>query len=695
MNWLLPSMVAGLCGPFILAFVFIYLCIIYKENHLKMWAASWFIYCIRLPITLIFILNNQENAFILLDSIASLSSGLLLMLGTLSFIGNKNVSRIWLYFFCLGIIWSVVWGILKLPFFWIAFPVFYFLGILHIFVGIKVLRARNYKGLGRQITGWSFIIWGIHKSQYVVIRELDFIKPWAYLFSAILALMLTAGILILYIQRVLDNLIKSEKKYRTLILNIPDTVWTSDVDGKIVFVSQPVKKIYNYSHDEISKIQKMSRFDFVHPDDIYHVKQTWKKLFSLNIEYDIEYRIINKDNNIVWIRDRAIRTYNKNGYVFADGILTDISEKRRDEERLRQYERIVSSSQDLMALVDKNCVFQVANDAYHIAWGKNANELLGSCFSDLTEQSVFNKTVRKKFDRCLSGETVHFQSYIDFPAHKKRYMDIAYYPLVEDNQSISGVVINQRDITQIKKLEIYLNNESKIKAISSLAGGIAHRFNNALFCITGNIELLERYQSNSKKLCNNSKFNDMKLSAEQMTNLTNQLLAYSRGGKYNTEKLNLSCFIEDNFSINLNTADNSIQIILDLQKDICYIEADANQIKMVLYQIINNSIESFENSGSVLIKTRKVIPAATLIQCNPELESGVYANLTVQDDGKGMEDEIISRMFDPFFSTKDYGRGLGMASVYGIVKNHSGCIVVESRAEKGTKVEIYLPAIPN
>ncbi|MBN1850728.1 MAG: PAS domain S-box protein [Deltaproteobacteria bacterium] len=254
-----------------------------------------------------------------------------------------------------------------------------------------------------------------------------------------------------------------------------------------------------------------------------------------------------------------------------------------------------------------------------------------------------------------------------------------------------------RDITKRKQaeekrlhLEGQLQQTQKMKAIASLAGGIAHEFNNALSTISGNIDLLEMELPEKEEI--QSRIKPMKYSTQRMARLTNQLLAYARGGKYQPKTISLSTFIEETLPILRHNIHKGIRVETDLPHDILRVEVDTIQLQMVLTALISNASEAIDRKGRIRIILRNQEVDDTFIKDHPTLFPGSYACLTVQDDGKGMDETTRANIFTPFFSTKYQGRGLSMAAVYGIVKNHNGWISIDSEPGKGTSVKIYLPA---
>ena len=240
-----------------------------------------------------------------------------------------------------------------------------------------------------------------------------------------------------------------------------------------------------------------------------------------------------------------------------------------------------------------------------------------------------------------------------------------------------------------KQMEARLRQARKMEAIGTLSGGIAHQFNNALTVVTGNIALLEINFPDDKNVANYTK--DMKASVIRMTQLTDQLLAYARGGKYQATIVSLSDFVRDTLPLIKHTINPAIQVDTDLPGNILNIEADLTQMQMVLSAILINASESMEKKGCIRVTCKNMIITDEMLEDFPGLKPGNYINLTISDDGKGMDEKTRTRIFEPFFTTHFLGRGLGMAAAYGIVKNHNGWISVDSEPGHGTIVKIYLP----
>ena len=256
-----------------------------------------------------------------------------------------------------------------------------------------------------------------------------------------------------------------------------------------------------------------------------------------------------------------------------------------------------------------------------------------------------------------------------------------------------GAIITALNITKQKQLQTQLQQAKKMDAISTLAGGIAHQFNNILSGITGNTELLQmEYESDNKIKKYSERLFDL---TRRMTSLTSQLLAYARGGKYQERQLSVSELVEETLPLIEHSMNQSVKLVVSLEKDIPVIKADATQLQMVFSAVMSNACEAIEESGFIRVAVQKKDVDDKYAMQHPGLKVGQYIQLTVEDDGKGLDKESKERIFEPFYSTKLQGRGLGMAASYGTIINHGGWIEIDSEPGKGTVVGIYLPVYAN
>jgi signal transduction histidine kinase len=239
--------------------------------------------------------------------------------------------------------------------------------------------------------------------------------------------------------------------------------------------------------------------------------------------------------------------------------------------------------------------------------------------------------------------------------------------------------------------EKQLLQAQNMEAIAALAGGVAHQFNNALTGLIGYLDLLAiKVDAGSEAATYLERIHPI---TDRMASLTNHLLAYAQGGKYVVNEISLKDFIADVELSARRSIKRSVQLKVQPVDGAMTIVVDKIQMRMALLAIISNADEAIANKGTIHISTHPIHSSDLDPAFGSELASGEYVCVQVHDSGRGMDDDTLRRIFQPFFSTKFEGRGLTMAAVFGIIKNHNGWIVVSSKPRQGTTVDIYLPLV--
>jgi two-component system cell cycle sensor histidine kinase/response regulator CckA len=254
-------------------------------------------------------------------------------------------------------------------------------------------------------------------------------------------------------------------------------------------------------------------------------------------------------------------------------------------------------------------------------------------------------------------------------------------------------VSERRDAeTQRRKLEIQVQQAQKMESIGTLAGGIAHDFNNILMGIQGNASLMLLKTDSSDAFY--EKLKSIEAYVENGTELTRQLLGFARRGKYHAIATDINSIIDKSASM-FGRTKKEIRIRKELMSGIWTVEVDRGQIEQALLNLYVNAWQAMPEGGDLYLKTENVVLDASFENIQPyKVETGKYIKITVADTGSGFDDETKKRIFEPFFTTKEMGRGtgLGLASVYGIIKSHGGYINVHSQKDHGTTFAVYLPA---
>jgi signal transduction histidine kinase/ActR/RegA family two-component response regulator len=265
---------------------------------------------------------------------------------------------------------------------------------------------------------------------------------------------------------------------------------------------------------------------------------------------------------------------------------------------------------------------------------------------------------------------------------------LEHHDLIRNQKQTLQLEVDQKT-KEILRYERQLLQAQKTEAIATLAGGIAHEFNNALSAVVGCLELFKLDFLENEKVINDIEY--VQPAIDRMSNLTSQLLAYAQGGKYHPQKVSMNDIVQDTLPTIQHSLDSSARIDLDLVPDTLPVDADLLQMQMMFAAVLTNASEAIEGQGSIRIATQNIHIDDSISQIYPELSPGRYVSLEIEDSGKGMDEKTRQRLFDPFYTTKFQGRGLGMAAVFGIIRNHGGWIKVDSELGRGTQITVFLP----
>ena len=453
-------------------------------------------------------------------------------------------------------------------------------------------------------------------------------------------------------------------------------------DGVIEFANPKGEKLYGRSQEELAS---KPLTDFIHEEDRNMVGERHKKrLRGEEISKTYPFRIINKAGDTKWVQLSAVPfSWDNRPAVLC--YMTDITDLKQAEEALREseekYRSMMESMNDPAYICSPDFHVEYMNPAMVKRTGRDATG--EPCYKAINE--LDEKCPWCVHDKAQQGEKCETE--MTSPKDKHIY-SVSHSPIHHVDGSISKLAV-YRDITRIKNMEQQLSHAQKAEAIATLAAGMAHNFNNALTPIIGNVDLLQMEHGEDEKTM--KCLEDMKNSGLRMVRLTSQLLAYAKGGKHNPQALSLSDLVNATLPLTRPNLDPAVRVETDLPLDIMNVKADETQLQMVLSAIMANSKEAMEGPGRIRVSTKNMDLDQEFTKAYPDLKPGLYVCLSVEDNGKGMDEETRNRIFDPFFTTHFMGRGLGMASVYGIIKNHDGAIIVESGMGRGTVVHIYPP----
>ncbi len=365
----------------------------------------------------------------------------------------------------------------------------------------------------------------------------------------------------------------------------------------------------------------------------------------------------------------------------------------------KKYRQLIETTGDLVLFHNENGEIQFVNKSFMINTNYQYKDVIGKNIIELVPNKYQEDINSRKNSRYhnLKDQVNYTIELIVKNGNIKTY-SVNSTPLIENN-SYKGTLLAARDITKEKELELRMESlekqrirAQKMETIGTLAGGIAHEFNNLLYIISGNVEYLQEIGDISDK----ESLDAIMDSTKRGSVLVKQLLAFSRKDSLELKTLNINDEIKKIKKMLERVIPKNINIQLDLDNNLKFIKADEGQIEQIITNLCINSRDAMECGGKLIIRTTNIDLKKDLRLSEylvGEYSSGNKVVVSIIDDGKGISKERLNRIFDPFFTTKEVGKGtgLGLSVIYGIVKNHGGFITYSSEEGKGTEFHIYFP----
>ncbi len=488
-----------------------------------------------------------------------------------------------------------------------------------------------------------------------------------------------------------DALKESEKRYRTIFESTATANVIVDEATTILMVNKNFAKLSGYSQLELQG--KSGWIDFIHEDDrermlSYHEK---RRLDPESPPSSYEFRARNRNGDTLNLLLSTAMIPETQERVVSMIDITELknSERARIESETR-FQQLAKLLPETVYEVDTQGVLTFVNQTWFEKFGYVTEDLSrGMTVFDISIPADHNR-IRAINQRLLQGESVGLGEYT---ARKK---DGSTFPALVHATAIlrEGKFVGSRgfivDISEKKHLENQLLKAQKMEAIGTLAGGIAHDFNNLLMGILGNISLVLFQVDQQDPIYDRLK--SVEGYVQRGSDLTKQLLGFARGGKYEVRPTDLGAFISESSEL-FGRTKKDIHIHHKTQEGLWTVEVDRGQMEQVLLNLYVNAWHAMPQGGDLYLCEENV--ELDDVSVSPyEIDPGRFVKVTVTDTGMGMDEATKSRIFEPFFTTRGKGRGtgLGLASAYGIIKNHGGFIHVESEKGVGTSFMIHLPA---
>ena len=487
---------------------------------------------------------------------------------------------------------------------------------------------------------------------------------------------------------------ESEERYRNIFENAVEGILQSTHDGRLLNANPALAKMMGFASpsDMVAQISDLGQQIYIHSEDrLRFLEQLEERGFVEGLEVQM-YR---KDRKIIWTAMSARGVYDdEKRLIRIDSTIEDITHRKSVEQALLEseakYRSVVESSLAGFYIIQDD-LFRFVNRRFCEITGYSYDEVVNTMpYLELIHPEERRK-VSEHIEKRLMGETGNAEYAFRVVRKDGEVITVKLlggFTSHGGRLALSGTFI---DITREKSMESQLRQAQKMEAIGTLAGGIAHDFNNVLTALIGYGTMLQ---------CKLAKDDLLRLYADQIlsashkaASLTQSLLAFSRKQPLASKPVNMNGIIKGTEELLRRLITEDINLETVLAKTDLVIRADTTQIDQILFNLTTNARDAMPQGGTLRIATEPAMLDSDFVLAHGFGKGGRYACLSVSDTGVGMDRETVEKIFDPFFTTKEVGRGtgLGLCTVYGIVKQHGGYITVASERDKGTSFHIYLP----
>jgi two-component system cell cycle sensor histidine kinase/response regulator CckA len=507
------------------------------------------------------------------------------------------------------------------------------------------------------------------------------------------------------LQQEREALLKIEQKYQSIFNDIEDGYYEVDLEGNYTYFNDAVCHIIGYSREELLK---MNNRNYTTPETAKKMFQIFSNVYRTGVPAKItNYEVIRKDGTKRIIELSVSLMRDADGSIVGfRGIGRDTTEQKIAEEALREseakYRDLVESANSIILRRDIEGRITFFNEFAQSFFGYTEDEILGknvvgtivpvkdSHGSDLAQMV---EDIGLHPEKYVTNENENMRSNED-----RVWVAWTNKAICDREGNIREILSIGNDITERKKaeeekkkLEAELYQARKMEAIGTLVGGLAHDFNNLLMGLQGRISLMLLDLDSSHP--HHETLKQQEAIIKNGADLTRQMLGFAREGKYEVRPININEIIHKTSDM-FGRTKKEVTINRKYGDDIWIVEVDQSQIEQVFVNIYINAWQAMPGGGHLYIETENVYLGQKEVS-SFNVPQGRYVKTAITDTGVGMDKTTKERIFEPFFTTREMGRGtgLGLASVYGIIKNHEGFIDVSSEKGQGTTFYIYLPAI--
>ncbi|MBM3891054.1 MAG: PAS domain S-box protein, partial [Verrucomicrobia bacterium] len=487
-----------------------------------------------------------------------------------------------------------------------------------------------------------------------------------------------------------EALRESEERFRSLSASSPLGIFLADTEGQCVYANPRFRALFNHSlRQTIGKGWLRSVLE----EDRASVEEAWQTSVCQTQDFSREFRLRGPNGMARWVHLRASPMFSDGKELLGHvGTIEDITNRRAVEQQLRLQAGALEAAANGIVITDRSGVIIWVNTAFSRLTGYSIREAIGQTPRLIKSGKQDAAFYSEMWETILAGRVWHGQLV-------NRRKDGAFYteemtitPVREAGGEISHFIAIKQDVSERRQLEEQFRQSQKMEAVGRLAGGVAHDFNNLLMAILGYSDMILGERELGGKIRESAE--EVKAAAERAASLTRQLLAFSRRQMLAPQVINLNAIVTGIENMLRRLIGEDIALIIRLKEPLRHVKADPNQIEQVILNLAINARDAMPRGGKLIIETNEVSFDEAHCRRNRELQPGAYVVLLMSDTGSGMPAEVLDHLFEPFFTTKQQGKGtgLGLATVYGIVKQSGGDIGVYSEVGFGTTFKVYLPA---
>lgn len=484
----------------------------------------------------------------------------------------------------------------------------------------------------------------------------------------------------------------AESRFREVLAVAPDAIVAADRRQNIKIFNRSAETLFGYLADEVldKPLDILLPLDMAeyHRQRLAEFEQTSETVRRMSEHPEITGR---RKNGEIFPAEASISKLVENGRTTFLAVIRDITDRKRDEAALRKLSRAVESSINLIVITDRDGIIEYANPSFLTTMGYPEDEVIGQTPRLVKSSNMDGAVYADLWQTILSGSDWRGELENQSKEGQTLTVKASISPIKNETGEITHFVSIQEDISRHKELEEQLRQAQKMEAVGQMTGGMAHDFNNLLAVIIGNIELLQdRIEDRPEASDLAQKVLDATIRGAK---LTSQMLAFSRRQTLAPSVLDLNHLVSGMTELLRRTLGEQIEIKLDLADSLWPVFADATQVESALINLAINARDAMADGGRLVIETDNRQLDETYTSDRMDVVPGDYTLLAVSDSGVGIPSDVLDRVFEPFMTTKDVGKGsgLGLSMVYGFAKQSGGHISIYSEEGVGTTVCLYLP----